>query len=111
MICGRSPGLGGHNERSRVFICGKPSSSRAAALIAGQGPPEAGEPRLTLEQAEEFTRLIVRADSFTAARVVLEDMAEEAAPANRWVFVDALDEAAAEWDEKVKRYKRDLGFS
>jgi hypothetical protein len=80
-------------------------------MVAQQGPPEEGEPSLTLEQAEELARLIVRADSFGNARTALEDAPEETLGLrDRWVIVDALASAAQEASNDAARYREALGF-
>ncbi len=90
------------------------ASARAhvARLVADQGPPESGEPVLTLEQSEELARLTIRSDSFVNARTVLEDVpAEVLGNYDRWVIVDALATAVELAAEEVNRYKAELGIS
>ena len=84
---------------------------RAALLVAEQGPPEAGEPRLTAEQGEELARLIIRADSFMDARTLLEDTpAEVLGHRDRWVMVDALAATAETAAGETHRYQEELGL-
>ena len=81
-------------------------------MAARYGPPKAGEPSLTLQQAAELARLIARADSFVDARTLVEDAPDDVLQLrDRWVMVDALDVAAQEANEEVDRYKEALGFS
>lgn len=85
--------------------------AEAARMVAEHGPPEPGEPALTLEQAQELTRLIVRADSFVNARTVLEDAPEDVLGLfDRWVIVNALAGAADEANEEASRYREKLGL-
>ncbi len=85
--------------------------AEAAKLVARQGPPEEGEPSLTLEQSEELIRRIIRADSFANARALLEDLpAESIGNYDRWLIVDALANATTTASEEAARYKREIGL-
>ena len=86
--------------------------ARAAGLVARQGPPEEGEPRLTYEESEKLARLILRSDSFNSARTLVEDVSEaDLGSFDRALMVAALVEAAVAAQEDVRRYKEGLGIS
>ena len=97
-------------DEARERYAAASAKSYAAKLIAGQGPPEGNEPRLTPKQSEELTRLILRGDSFVNARTVLEDLPEDALK-DKWVTIHTLVVAADEANEEVMRYKAGLGFN
>jgi hypothetical protein len=98
-------------DEVRTEYAAASAAAYAAKLVAQQGPPGEGEPSLTLEQAEELARLIVRADSFANARTLAEDVPEEALEMrDRWGMVDALAAAAREASKEASRYKEALGF-
>ena len=96
-------------EEAREGFAKASAAAYTAKLVADLGPPEEGEPRLTPEQSELLTQLIIRADSFVNARAALEDLPDEAV-SDRWVTIHALVTAADEANEEVNRYKAELGI-
>ncbi len=83
---------------------------RAADLVADQGPPASGEPRLTLEQSERLASLLIRSDSLNNALTFLEDLSEEDAPSDRWIITAALADVGADAHAEFERYRLELGF-
>ncbi len=85
--------------------------AHAARLVADQGPPEPGEITLTLNQAEELARRIMRADALNDARTTLEDLDEDVLRLrDKWATIDALALAATDANEDVGRYKEEIGL-
>jgi hypothetical protein len=95
----------------RLEYAAAAAKAYAARLVADQGPPEEGEPALTLEQSEVLARLNIRADAFANARTIIEDLSEDAElPDDKWVTIDALASAVDVADEEASLYKRALGL-
>lgn len=98
------------DEARREYARGA-AAVRAAEIVAEQGPPEEGEPVLTLEQSEKLARILTRTDSFVNARTLVEDAPEEVLEQrDRWAIVDALEMAAVEAGEEFERYKEEIGL-
>ena len=96
-------------EEAREGFAKASAAAYAAKLLADQGPPEEGEPRLMPEQAEKLTQLIIKADSFVNARAALEDLPDEAV-SDRWVTIHALVTAADEANEEARHVKEEFGL-
>jgi len=83
-----------------------------ATQIAKAPPPDEGEPRLTYEQEEKLSGLILRADSFVDAYTALEDAPKEwiGDEDHRRRIMGILSDAHEAAEKEACRYKEELGL-